>query len=189
MSYREISSAQIVLSEPDTVRHFVREVHGARWGWLRDGLEALGELVTRPRRGQPWPNQAVSASTPDLRLVALALVAVSLFVALCFVLASGSSPSPVSITASPLPPLPDTLPLLPPPPPAVPGQQRVVDSEPHGALVFRAGTLIGMTPFLYDTPADSPLGPIEVRLAGYRAEHVFVDAQSPRVLVVTLRRR
>lgn len=188
MSYREISSAQIVLSEPDTVRHFVREVRGARWGWLLDALQAIGDAVSRPRRGQPWPT-APAGTTPDPRLIALALVAVSAGVALCFVLAASPAPVPNAITASPIAGLPSALAPAPSPLPATAGPERVLDSEPHGALVYRAGSLIGTTPFLYETPPDDPLGTIELRLSGYRTEHRFVDAASPRVLVVALRRR
>jgi hypothetical protein len=190
MSYREISSAQIVLSEPDTLRQFEREVRRARWGGLLEGLRWLGELVPRARRRQPWPAPAASAA-PDPRLVALALLAASLGVALCYVLAWSPAPSPAAITASPLAGLPSTAPLLPPPSPspAIPGRECVLDSEPHGALVYRGGILIGTTPFLYDTPEDSPLGAVDLRLSGYRTEHSFVDAGSPRVLVVALRRR
>lgn len=189
MSYREISSAQIVLSEPDTVRQFARQVRRARWGGLLDGLQWLGELLPRPRRRQqPWPATPAAAS-PDPRLVALALLAASLGVALCYVLAWSPPPDPAAITASPLAGVPSAAPLLPPPSPALPGRERVLDSEPHGALVYRGGILIGTTPFLYDTPEDSPLGAIDLRLTGYRTEHRFLDAGSPRVLVVPLRRR
>lgn len=188
MSYREISSAQIVLVEPDTVQHFVREVKGRRSKAFIEALQWLGELLPR-RRGQPWPRSSGSGAAPDPRVIALTLVAVSLGIALCFVLASGPPPAPTAITASPLSAAPAVAVM--PAAPAAPllGRERVLDSEPHGALVVRNGMLIGTTPFLYDTPDDSPLGTIDIRLDGYRTEHRYVDAGTPRVLVVALRRR
>lgn len=186
MSYREISSAQILLPETDTV-HFAREVRSAKLRWVVDVLERIGDFVMRPRRGQPWPPQAASTA-PDLRVVALALVAVSLGVALCYVLATSGPAAPLGITASPIAASPVSLPSLPPPRPAV-ARERVIDSEPHGALVYRMGVMIGTTPFLYDTPDGSPLGEIELRLTGFRAERRFVDDTTPRVLVVPMRRR
>ena len=187
MSYHEISSAQIVLCEPDTVQHFVREVRGGWWSRQVEAVQALLDELVHGRRGQPWPSRRTSAM-PDPRIIALALVAVSLGVALCFVLASGpATPSPTVISASPLSglALPAPLPLA---PPAV-ARERVLDSEPHGALVYRGGILIGTTPFLYDTPDDSPLGAVDLRLSGYRTEHRYLDPGTPRVLVVALRRR
>jgi hypothetical protein len=187
MSYREISSAQILLPEHETV-HFAREVRSARLRWVVDVLERIGDFVLRPRRGQPWPAQAASTA-PDLRVVALALVAVSLGVALCYVLATSSPPAPLGITASPIAAGPVSTPSLPPPRSVVPARERVIDSEPHGATVHRMGVLIGTTPFLYDTPDGSPLGEIELRLDGFRPERRFADHTTPRVLVVPLRRR
>jgi len=182
MSYHEVSSAQIVLSEPDTVRHFVREVRGGVWSRVEDALRALADAVPIPGRRRPWPRRAV-AGVPDVRVVALCLVGVSFLVALCFVLAADPPPTS-AITASPIAPVASL-----PPAASTVSRERVLDTEPHGANVYRSGSRIGTTPLLYEMPENDPLGSIDLRLDGFRTEHRFIDESSPRILVIPLRRR
>ncbi|MBI2898052.1 MAG: hypothetical protein HYY06_31150 [Deltaproteobacteria bacterium] len=204
--YREVSSAQILLIEPDATEflgetrsgsmssrlmrdtaHFMTEVRSGSLSRLMDELGRWLARLSRPdvrRRvrgaagSRPWRRPGIAIG---------AFVLLTAGVALCFAAALGPTEPDKPLTARALPVVGSSAPEA--SRSTEPREERIIDSEPHGALVFRGEDLIGTTPFVYDTPADRPLGTIRLRLQGYVPEERLVGPGSPAVVLVKLRAR
>jgi serine/threonine-protein kinase len=64
----------------------------------------------------------------------------------------------------------------------------VVDSDPSGVTVVMDGAIVGSTPVRLPRPRSGQRS-LELRHDGYQRQRVDIDAQSPAVLRVTLRKR